>query len=122
MTNPMTATHAARGRRAARAPEQQVGDVHRASPGSQRLQGGSGVGESVGRDPPSDQCAKLVVDVPNVDVHGGGDYLLTEPKGEEGAVVHVAAEDHLVPGLRVADILHAEFVLVGVKVGLPVVP
>ena len=46
---------------------------------------------------------------------------LAEPEGEEGPVLEVAADDNVVLGLGVADVLHAEVVLVGVEVGLPVV-
>src|SRR5262249_46281663 len=44
-----------------------------------------------------DQVANLLVDVPDVDVHPGGDPAVLHPEGDELSRVHVAPEDDLVP-------------------------
>src|SRR4051812_13278368 len=70
-----------------------------------------------------DQVADLVDDVPDVDVHAGDDVVPGQPERDELPAGEVAADDDplVVPGTRVADVLHAQVVLVAEEVRQPVV-
>ena len=76
------------------------------------------VGEPVGVDGAADDTPYVVDGVPVVGLHAGHDPVAVEPPGGEDPAGHVAAQHHPVVVVRpgVADVLHAEVVLVGEEV------
>src|SRR5665647_3137075 len=70
-----------------------------------------------------DELLDLLGDVPDVDVHPSQHAALAQPEGDELPFGEVPADHELVVpvGPDVADVLHAQVVLVGVEVRQPVV-
>src|SRR5699024_12521973 len=85
------------------------------------VQRAGGIGVAVRLLGGVEQCAYLVVVVPDVDVHTRGENPVAQPEGEELPGAHVSTDDHVVLGGAAAHILHAQVVLVGEEVGVPVV-